>query len=178
MVCSVCHYLSWVLMIQSSLQLDIGKNYTADTHCNNLFISDNCNERLNLETKNQSKVLISASSSYDNLSVGPQHARWGKSKITKRNLDISNYFRLHHDDQGGAWCPLQPVSPDKPDQWLGMNLTTTHVINSLETQGRYANGSGQEYTTAYRVLYWREGMQKFREYRDSLGRVVRKILKY
>ena len=83
MVCSVCHYLSWVLMIQSSLQLDIGKNYTADTHCNNLFISDNCNERLNLETKNQSKVLISASSSYDNLSVGPQHARWGKSKITK-----------------------------------------------------------------------------------------------
>jgi len=53
-----------------------------------------------------------------------------------------------------------------------MNLTTNHVINTLETQGRYANGSGQEYATAYRVLYWRDGLQRFREYRDSLGRVI------
>ena len=86
---------------------------------------------------------------------------------------MSFYFRLHHDDHGGAWCPLQPVSPDKSDQWLGMNLTTSHVISMLETQGRYANGQGQEYAMAYRVLYWREGLTKFKEYRDSLGRMVR-----
>ena len=82
-------------------------------------------------------------------------------------------FRLHNDEHGGAWCPLQPVSPDKSDQWLGMNMTSSHVISVLETQGRYANGQGQEYAMAYRVLYWREGMHKFREYRDSLGRMVR-----
>jgi discoidin domain receptor family protein 2 len=54
-----------------------------------------------------------------------------------------------------------------------MNMTSSHVISVLETQGRYANGQGQEYAMAYRVLYWREGMHKFREYRDSLGRMVR-----
>ena len=64
------------------------------------------------------------------------------------------------------------MSPDKSDQWLGMNMTSSHVISVLETQGRYANGQGQEYAMAYRVLYWREGMHKFREYRDSLGRMV------
>ena len=52
-------------------------------------------------------------------------------------------------------------------------MTSSHVISVLETQGRYANGQGQEYAMAYRVLYWREGMHKFREYRDSLGRMVR-----
>ena len=80
-------------MIQSSLQLDIGKSYTADTHISNFFISDNCNDRLGLETKNQSTVLISASSSYDNLSVGPQHARWGESKITKRIFEYLLLFQ-------------------------------------------------------------------------------------
>ena len=54
-----------------------------------------------------------------------------------------------------------------------MNMTSGHVISVLETQGRYANGQGKEYAMAYRVLYWREGMHKFREYRDSLGRMVR-----
>ena len=84
------------------------------------------------------------------------------------------YFllRLHNNDDGGAWCPLQPVSPDKNDQWLGMNLSSSHVISVLETQGRHAHGQGQEYAMAYRVLYWREGMHKWREYRDSLGRTV------
>ena len=107
--------------------------------------------------------------------MGPQHARWREIRFN-RNKTI--FLRLHHDDQGGAWCPLKPVSPDKSDQWLGMNLTITHVINTLETQGRYANGSGQEYAMAYRVQYWREGLERFREYRDSLGRVVGRILKY
>ena len=63
---------------------------------------------------------LSASSSYDPLNVGPQHARLGQ------------------DTGGGAWCPRDPVGPD-PDthhQWLGVNLTSPHVISSVLTQGR------------------------------------------
>ena len=58
------------------------------------------------------------------------------------------------------------------------------------TQGRYAGGQvrctpflcavlrkysllqGQEYTMAYRIMYWRPGMAAFKEYRDSVGRNV------
>ena len=131
-----------------------------------------------METGDGSEFVISASSSYDPLNVGPQHARWVEYIIYEMLFILSFYFRLHHDDHGGAWCPLQPVSPDKSDQWLGINFTTSHVISMLETQGRFANGQGQEYAMAYRVLYWREGLTKFKEYRDSLGRMVRlKILK-
>lgn len=115
---------------------------------------ENCNSELWAESGDGTEVVISASSSYDPLNVGPQHAR------------------LHNEEHGGAWCPLQPVSPEKSDQWLGMNLTTDHVISVLETQGRYAEGKGQEYAMAYRLFYWRKGMNKFREYRDSLGRMV------
>ena len=39
-------------------------------------IPDNCNAELGLDTEDGSEVVISASSSYDPLNVGPQHARW------------------------------------------------------------------------------------------------------
>ena len=119
MVCSVCHYLLWsLLMLHSSLQLDIGKNCTADTHISNFFISDNCNERLGLETKNQSTVLISASSSYDNLSVGPQHARWGKSKNNKIMIFlIISDFTMMTKEGPGVLCS-QSVLTNLTNGWV------------------------------------------------------------
>ena len=112
-------------------------------------ISANCQSELS-----QSSLTFSASSSYDPLNVGPAQAR------------------LNHDEAGGAWCPEHPVGPQVGDQWLGLNTSTTFVISSVRSQGRYAEGQGQEYAKAYRIFYWREGMARFKEYRDSIGRNV------
>ena len=72
----------WLLiMVQPSLQLDIGKN-SAAVHqlitITILLFSENCNAELGAESEagSSSEVVISASSSYDPLNVGPQHARW------------------------------------------------------------------------------------------------------
>lgn len=37
---------------------------------------------------------------------------------------------------------------------------------------RFGKGLGREYAEAYSLQYWREGMQGFRNYRDSMGREV------
>ena len=59
-----------------------------------------------------------------------------------------------------------------------MDLGSNHVISQVLSQGRFANGQGQEYTQAYRIHYWREGMTDFKEYRDSIGKTVRRISIY
>ena len=69
-------------------------------------------------------------------------------------------------------------------------MSSTQVVTKVLTQGRYAGGQvrstpllcavcrmysllqGQEYTMAYRIMYWRPGMAAFKEYRDSVGRNV------
>ena len=79
-----------------------------------------CTSTVGVESGGIPDSALSASSSYDPLNVGPQHARLGQ------------------DTGGGAWCPRDPVGPD-PDthhQWLGVNLTSPHVISSVLTQGR------------------------------------------
>ena len=53
-----------------------------------------------------------------------------------------------------------------------IDLEEDHVITSVMTQGRYASGQGQEYAQAYRIMYWRQGMNTFKEYRDSIGNTV------
>ena len=52
------------------------------------------------------------------------------------------------------------------------NLQHSCFINNDNFLFRYAQGQGQEYTMAFQVYYWREGMMAFREYRDSMGRNV------
>jgi hypothetical protein len=79
---------------------------------------------------------------------------------------------LNSDTQGGAWCPREPVSQEKEDQYLEVDLGSTHVIAEVLTQGRFANGQGQEYAQAYRIHYWRPGLLEFKEYRDSMGKTV------
>ncbi len=79
---------------------------------------------------------------------------------------------MNSDTQGGAWCPREPVSQEKEDQYLEVDLGSTHVIAEVLTQGRFANGQGQEYAQAYRIHYWRPGLLEFKEYRDSMGKTV------
>ena len=115
---------------------------------------------------------------------------FSRKKYFTKNV-FQTYFKFK-DSAGGAWCPRDPVGP-RPEshaQWLGVNMSSTQVVTKVLTQGRYAGGQvrstpflcavlrkysllqGQEYTMAYRIMYWRPGMAAFKEYRDSVGRNV------
>ena len=59
-----------------------------------------------------------------------------------------------------------------PTLYIQVDLPENYVISEVLTQGRFANGQGQEYTQAYRIHYWRDGMQQFKEYRDNIGKTV------
>jgi len=115
---------------------------------------DFCEEDLGLESGELGDEALTASSSYDPANVGPKNAR------------------LHNEGAGGAWCPREPVSREKDQQWIQVNLTAVRIISAVLTQGRFAGGQGQEYAQAYRLHYWRRGLADWKEYRDSLGRTV------
>lgn len=93
---------------------------------------------------------ITASSSFDSGNVGPQHGR------------------IRTESHGGAWCPKQEATSD-PKEWLEINLHSVHVITAVETQGRFGNGQGQEYTEAYQLEYWRPKLGKWKRYRNFKG---------
>ena len=91
-------------------------------------------------------------------------------------------FRLNLDSRGGgAWCPSRAVSNSKEDEaeYLQIDLGGVRVVTHILTQGRFGSGRGQEYAEAYTVQYWRRDAMpegQFRNYRDSMGREVRKII--
>ncbi|XP_017770325.1 PREDICTED: epithelial discoidin domain-containing receptor 1-like [Nicrophorus vespilloides] len=96
---------------------------------------------------------ISASSSFENGNVGPQHGR----VRTERN--------------GGAWCP-QKQATTEPEEWLQIDLKTAHVITSVGTQGRFGNGQGVEFAEAYMLEYWRPRLNKWIKYHNYKGEEV------
>ena len=79
------------------------------------------------------------------------NGQWWKFDLTICNV---NYFSVND--------PLSNI----------YNLQHSCFINNDNFLFRYAQGQGQEYTMAFQVYYWREGMMTFREYRDSMGRNV------
>ena len=60
----------------------------------------------------------------------------------------------------------------EPSDWLEVNLKTTHVITTVETQGRFGNGQGQEYAEHFMVDYWRESLGKWTRYKNYKGEEV------
>ncbi|CAO4385480.1 unnamed protein product [Caenorhabditis nigoni] len=94
---------------------------------------------------------ITASSSFDKQSVGPQNAR------------------LHSELASGAWCP-KPQINSKSYEFLQVTLNDTFLITSVETQGRYGNGTGREFASHYMIDYMRPGSQWIR-YRNRSGHV-------
>ncbi|XP_058799560.1 discoidin domain-containing receptor 2-like [Phymastichus coffea] len=96
---------------------------------------------------------ISASSSYESKSVGPQNAR------------------IRQEKNGGAWCPKAQISSDIRE-YLEVDLTKDHLITWTETQGRFGNGEGQEYAETFFLEYWRD--LKWHPYKNLRGdRVLR-----
>ena len=64
---------------------------------------------------------LSASSSHEPSSVGPNNAR------------------LNVDTFGGAWCPRALIDT-KTSEWLELDLLEPHLITAVQTQGRFGNG--------------------------------------
>ncbi|KZC04736.1 Discoidin domain-containing receptor 2, partial [Dufourea novaeangliae] len=96
---------------------------------------------------------ITASSSYETKSVGPQNAR------------------IRQEKNGGAWCPKAQIS-NAIREYLEIDLTRYHLITWTETQGRFGNGQGQEYAEAFFLEYWRD--TKWHQYKNLKGdRVLR-----
>lgn len=72
-------------------------------------------------------------------------------------------LRLGVEEGGGAWCPSSMVDASQRE-WLEVDFGGLRLVTAVATQGRHANGQGQEYTPAYTLSYWRPGMVDFTFY--------------
>ncbi|XP_049784959.1 discoidin domain-containing receptor 2-like [Schistocerca cancellata] len=115
--------------------------------------SGGCHSALGMEEGRIPDSAVSASSSYEPKSVGPQNAR------------------IRQEKNGGAWCPKAQISSEV-QEFLEVDLGRAHLITATETQGRFGNGQGQEYAESFHLLYWRDALQRWVVYRDSTGRKV------
>ncbi|XP_021918994.1 discoidin domain-containing receptor 2-like [Zootermopsis nevadensis] len=116
-------------------------------------IPGECRSALGMEEGRIPDTAITASSSYEAKSVGPQNAR------------------LRQEKNGGAWCPKAQISSEVRE-FLEVDLMRPHLIMCTETQGRFGNGQGQEYAEQFLVEYWRDTLQQWTVYKDSRGHKV------
>ena len=56
-------------------------------------------------------------------------------------------------------------------EWLQVDFRGMHVISAIETQGRFGNGQGKEFTEQYRVEYWRPEFTAWKKFKPE-GREV------
>uniref|UniRef100_A0A8R1E1I1 receptor protein-tyrosine kinase n=1 Tax=Caenorhabditis japonica TaxID=281687 RepID=A0A8R1E1I1_CAEJA len=53
-------------------------------------------------------------------------------------------------------------------EWLQISFSVDTVITGVETQGRYDDGRGMEYATAFKIQYWRPSLNAWASYKDDL----------
>lgn len=109
-----------------------------------------CGNHLGMQSGAIPDSAITASSSYDQKSVGPLNAR------------------IRTEKHGGAWCPRPQISKDVYE-WLEIDLGELKVVSMVETQGRFGNGQGQEFAPNYLLEYQRESGQRWIRFRDRKG---------
>ena len=115
-------------------------------------IDRDCSSPLGLESGSIPDSSLLASSSFSLSSVGPSSAR------------------LNSEKGGGAWCPKNIITEKMDKQeFLEIDLKYNHIITSVVTQGRFANGQGQEFAEFFILQYWREGMEGFMSYSNNNG---------
>lgn len=129
---SVCYWLCFLLTVTT-----VRSAHTKE-----------CRSQLGMEFSKIPDHRITASSSYEVKSVGPQNAR------------------IRQEKNGGAWCPKAQISSEVRE-YLEIDLDEDHLVTWTETQGRWGNGQGQEYTEAFTVEYWRKSIGRWVEYKDS-----------
>lgn len=114
-----------------------------------------CEEWLDLgmESRDIPDSAITASSSYNEASVGPTFAR------------------LNSEISGGAWCPHSQLDIDMSgSEWIQVNLTSQRfVITAISTQGRFGNGMGVEFVEEYWVEYSRDGGKSWHKWKSQQG---------
>lgn len=64
---------------------------------------------------------------------------------------------LDNGDGDGAWCPDIMSEPDALKEYLQVDLRSLHFITLVGTQGRHADGMGNEFAQRYRIKYSRDG---------------------
>uniref|UniRef100_A0AAY4ABV0 receptor protein-tyrosine kinase n=1 Tax=Denticeps clupeoides TaxID=299321 RepID=A0AAY4ABV0_9TELE len=77
-------------------------------------------------------------------------SQWSESTAAR-------YGRLDFDDGDGAWCPDVMAEQDALKEFLQIDLRTLHFVTLVGTQGRHADGVGNEFAQRYRIKYSRDG---------------------
>ncbi|XP_076829803.1 discoidin domain-containing receptor 2 isoform X2 [Brachyhypopomus gauderio] len=88
-------------------------------------------------------------------------SQWSESTAAR-------YGRLDFDDGDGAWCPDVVSEPRGLKEFLQVDLRTLHFVTLAGTQGRHADGAGNEFAQRYRIKYSRDG-SRWVSWRDRRG---------
>ncbi|XP_029560007.1 discoidin domain-containing receptor 2 isoform X2 [Salmo trutta] len=95
-------------------------------------------------------------------------SQWSESTAAR-------YGRLDFDDGDGdgAWCPdiMAETDAGGPKDFLQVDLRSLHFITLVGTQGRHADGMGNEFAQRYRIKYSRDG-SRWVAWHDRKGRQV------
>ncbi|KAM6994810.1 epithelial discoidin domain-containing receptor 1 isoform 2-T2 [Tautogolabrus adspersus] len=113
-------------------------------------------------------VLVSSSEDHE-WHFNPAHCRYalGMEDGTIPDSDITassawsdsteaKHGRLSTGEGDGAWCPAGAVFPGG-SEYLQVDLHKLHFLALVGTQGRHADGHGQEFARNYRLQYSRDG---------------------
>ncbi|XP_067365565.1 epithelial discoidin domain-containing receptor 1 isoform X2 [Channa argus] len=82
----------------------------------------------------------------------------------------AKHGRLSTGEGDGAWCPAGAVFPSG-SEYLQIDLRRLHFLALVGTQGRHADGHGQEFVRSYRLSYSRDGV-KWITWKDRWGQDV------
>ncbi|XP_047454843.1 epithelial discoidin domain-containing receptor 1 isoform X3 [Mugil cephalus] len=82
----------------------------------------------------------------------------------------AKHGRLSTGEGDGAWCPAGAVFPSG-SEYLQIDLHKLHFLALVGTQGRHADGHGQEFARSYRLRYSRNGL-KWITWKDRWGQEV------
>nr|XP_057908889.1 epithelial discoidin domain-containing receptor 1 isoform X6 [Doryrhamphus excisus] len=82
----------------------------------------------------------------------------------------AKHGRLSTGEGDGAWCPAGAVFPSGAE-YLQVDLRKLHFLALVGTQGRHADGHGQEFARSYRLHYSRDGV-KWMTWKDRWGQEV------
>uniref|UniRef100_A0A672HJ35 receptor protein-tyrosine kinase n=1 Tax=Salarias fasciatus TaxID=181472 RepID=A0A672HJ35_SALFA len=82
----------------------------------------------------------------------------------------AKHGRLSTGEGDGAWCPAGAVFPSG-SEYLQIDLRKLHFLALVGTQGRHADGHGQEFARSYRLRYSRDGV-KWNTWKDRWGQEV------
>uniref|UniRef100_A0A8C5NCF6 receptor protein-tyrosine kinase n=1 Tax=Gouania willdenowi TaxID=441366 RepID=A0A8C5NCF6_GOUWI len=82
----------------------------------------------------------------------------------------AKHGRLSTGEGDGAWCPAGAVFPSA-SEYLQVDLHKLHFLALVGTQGRHADGHGQEFARNYRLQYSRDG-KKWITWKDRWSQEV------